>query len=44
MVAVLRMHGVGSILMVVLLHVVAHNILYTHIAPFLATNGVDVSG
>lgn len=42
MAAVLRTPGVRSVLMVVLFYVLAHNILYTYIAPFLAANGVHV--
>lgn len=42
MAAVLRTSGVGAILMVVLFYVLAHNILYTYIAPFLAANRVHV--
>lgn len=40
--AVLRTSGVGAVLMVVLFYVLAHNILYTYIAPFLAANRVHV--
>jgi predicted MFS family arabinose efflux permease len=39
---VLRTPGVVAVLMVVLFYVLAHNILYTYIAPFLAANGVPV--
>lgn len=42
MAAVLRTSGVGAVLMVVLFYVLAHNILYTYIAPFLAANRVHV--
>jgi len=40
--AVLRTPGVAAVLMVVLCYVLAHNILYTYIAPFLAANGVHL--
>jgi len=40
--AVMRTPGVLAILMVVLFYVLAHNILYTYIAPFLAASGVHV--
>lgn len=40
--AVMRTPGVLAVLMVVLFYVLAHNILYTYIAPFLAASGVHV--
>lgn len=39
---VMRTPGVLAVLMVVLFYVLAHNILYTYIAPFLAASGVHV--
>ena len=38
--AVLRLPGVGAVLGVVLTWMLAHNILYTYIAPFLASAGL----
>ncbi|WP_407713249.1 MFS transporter [Comamonas testosteroni] len=38
--AVMRTPGVLAVLTVVLFYVLAHNILYTYIAPFLAASGV----
>ncbi|MPS92531.1 MFS transporter [Comamonas sp.] len=40
--AVIRTPGVRTVLMVVLFYVLAHNILYTYIAPFWAARGVPV--
>lgn len=40
--AVMRTPGVLAVLMVALFYVLAHNILYTYIAPFLAASGVHV--
>ncbi len=41
--AVIAIPGVGAVLIVVLAFVLAHNILYTYIAPFLATAGMVAS-
>ncbi|RCW71404.1 MFS transporter [Pseudorhodoferax soli] len=37
---VLRMRGVRPVLLVVLAYVLAHNLLYTYIAPYLAARGL----